>query len=119
LILNISTAIKNLSTKANAKQKRTKKIKEGDPDDNDVAHKAASSLLALVNTFDEDNHFYRLDNMHNHMTRRIDEGKKNLKIFDYEDSSSDSESLKEATKTPTHKRKHQQIDLDNSDEEDS
>ena len=57
MILNISTTIKNLLTKANAKQKKTKKIKEGDPDDNDVAHKAASSFLALVNTFDEGNQF--------------------------------------------------------------
>ncbi len=54
-ILNISTTIKNLLTKANAKQKKTKKIEAGEPDDNGIAHKAASSLLALVNTFDEDN----------------------------------------------------------------
>ncbi len=53
LILNISNAIKNLLTKENAKQKTTNKIKEGEPDDNDIAHKAASSLLACVNRFDE------------------------------------------------------------------
>jgi hypothetical protein len=41
---------------------------------------------------------------------------KNLKIADYEDSCSDSESLKEATKTSMKKRK---CDSDNSDEEDS
>jgi hypothetical protein len=39
------------------KNKKYKKIKEGEPDDNDIAHKAASSLLALVNTFDEGNQF--------------------------------------------------------------
>jgi hypothetical protein len=54
--LNISTAIKYLLTKANAKQKN-KKIKEGEPDDNDISHETASSLLALVNTFDEGNQF--------------------------------------------------------------
>jgi hypothetical protein len=36
LILNISTTNKNLLTKANAKQKKTKKIKEGEPEDNDM-----------------------------------------------------------------------------------
>jgi hypothetical protein len=54
--------------------------------------------------------------MHNHMTQKIDECKKNLEIADYEISSSNSESLKEATKTPMRKRKR---DSDNSDEEDS
>jgi hypothetical protein len=54
--------------------------------------------------------------MHDHMTQKIDEGKKNA---NYDDSSSDSESSKEATKTPTQKRNFQQIDSDNSDEEDS
>jgi hypothetical protein len=55
--------------------------------------------------------------MHDHMTQNIDEGKKNLMIADYDNSSSDSESLKEATKTPT--KKHQQIDSVDSDEEDN
>ncbi len=73
------------------KNKKYKKIKEGEPDDNDIAHKAASSLLALVNTFDEGNQFIWLDNMHNHMAQKIDECKKNLKIANYEDSSSNSE----------------------------
>jgi hypothetical protein len=88
LILNISTTIKNLLTKANAKQKKTKKIKEGEPDDNDIAHKDASSLLALVNTFNEGNQFNQLDYMHNHMTQKIDERQKNLEIANYDDSSS-------------------------------
>ncbi len=118
LILNISTAIKNLLTKANARQKKTKKVKEGEPDDNDIAHKAALSsfLLALVNTFDEGNQFNWLDNMHNHMTQKIDERKTNLEIANYDNSSSNSESSKKATKTPMRKRKH---DSDYSDEEDS
>jgi hypothetical protein len=76
--LNISTTIKNLLTKANAKQKKIKKIKEGEPDNNVIAYKAASSLLALVKKFDEGNQFNRQDDMHNHMTRKIDECKKNL-----------------------------------------
>jgi hypothetical protein len=88
LILIISTAIKNLLTKANAKQKKTKKIKEGEPYDNGIAHKAASSLLALVNTFDEGNQFNQLENMHDHMTQKIDERKKNLEIANYDNSSS-------------------------------
>jgi hypothetical protein len=50
------------------------------------------------------------------MTQKIDECKKNLEIANYDDSSSDSESLKEATKTPMRKRK---CDSDDSDEEDS
>jgi hypothetical protein len=83
--------------------KKTKKIKEGEHDDNEIAHKAASSLLALVNTFDEGNQFNQLDNMHNHMTQKIDERKKNLKISNYDNSCSNSESLKEATKTPMKK----------------
>jgi hypothetical protein len=37
------------------------------------------------------------------MTRKIDGCKKNLEIADYDDSSFDSELLKEATKTPTKK----------------
>jgi hypothetical protein len=42
--------------------------------------------------------------------------KKNLDIGNYDDSSSDSESSKEATKTPMRKRN---CDSVNSDEEDS
>ncbi len=94
MILNISTAIENLLTKATAKQKRTKEIKEREPDDNDFAHDAASSLLALVKTFDVGDQFNQLDNMHNHTTRKIDELKKNLEIADYGNSSSNSESSK-------------------------
>ncbi len=112
LILNISTAIKNLLTKANAKQKKTKKIKGGEPDENDIASKAASSLLALVNTFNEGNQFKQLDNMHDHMTQKIDEHKKNLEIANNDNSSSDSELLKEATKTPMRKRKRDSDDSD-------
>jgi hypothetical protein len=41
LILNISTTFKNLVTKTNANQKKTKKIKDGEPGDNDITHKAA------------------------------------------------------------------------------
>jgi hypothetical protein len=74
-----------------------------------------STPLPII-SFDEGNQFKRLDNMHNHMTRKIDEHKKNLEIANNDDSSSDSESLKEATKTPMRKRKH---DSDKSDEEDS
>ncbi len=116
MILNIGTVIRNLLTKANAKQKKTKKIKEGEPDDNDIAHKAASSLLVLVNTFNEGNQFKQLDDMQDYMTQKIDECKKNLKIVNYENSCSDSESLKEATTTPIKKRKR---DSDDSDEVDS
>jgi hypothetical protein len=50
------------------------------------------------------------------MTQKIDECKKNLEIDDYDNSSSDSESLKEATNIPIRKRKR---DSDYSDEEDS
>ena len=69
-----------------------------------------------MNTFDKGNQLNWLDGMHDHMTWKIDECKKNLKIADYDDSCSNSESLKEATKTPMKKRK---LDSDNSDEEDS
>ncbi len=72
-----------------------------------------------MNTFDEGNQFNRLDNMHNHMTQKIDEHKKNLKIANYDNTSSDSELLKEATKIPMKKRKRQQIDSNNCYEEDS
>jgi hypothetical protein len=99
--------------------KKTHENKDGEPDDNDIAHEAAPSFLALANTFNEGNQFSGLDDMNNHMIQKIDERKKNFKIANYDDSCSNSESLKEATKTPIKKRKHQQIDLDDSDEEDS
>ncbi len=69
-----------------------------------------------MNTFNEGNQFNQLDIMHNYMTQKIDECKKNLEIDDYDNSSSDSESLKEATNIPIRKRKR---DSDYSDEEDS
>ncbi len=67
-------------TKANAKQKKTKKIKERGPDDNGIPHEAALSLLALVNTFDEGKQFNQLKHMHNHMTQKIDDHKKTLRL---------------------------------------
>jgi hypothetical protein len=72
-----------------------------------------------VNTFDEGNQFNQLDDMHDHTTQKIDERKKNLKIANYDNASSNSESWEEATKTHTQKRKHQQIDSNDSDEEGS
>jgi hypothetical protein len=50
------------------------------------------------------------------MTQKINECKKNLEIANYDHSSSNSESSKEAIKTPMRKRKH---DSDDSVEEDS
>ena len=70
----------------------------------------------LVNTFHEGNQFNLLDNMYNHITQKIDEHKKNLNFANYDDSYSNSESSKEAIKTPMRKRKH---DSDDSVEEDS
>jgi hypothetical protein len=69
----------------------------------------------LVNTFDEGNQFNRLDYMHDHMTQKIDERKENLEIANYDNSTSNSELSKEATKTPLRRRK---CDSDDSDEED-
>ncbi len=72
-----------------------------------------------MNTFGEGDWFNQLDNMQYHMTQNIDECKKNLKIAHYDDSSSNSEPLKEATKTPKQKWQRQQINSNNSNEEDS
>jgi hypothetical protein len=47
------------------------------------------------------------------MTQKIDERKKNLEIANYDESCSNSEYLKEATKTPMRKQK---CDSDDSDE---
>ncbi len=47
---------------------------------------AASSLLALVNVLDESNKFNRLDEMQNHMSKKITEQRGDLQAANKEES---------------------------------
>ena len=51
--------------------RKKRKIKQGEQDENEITHMAASSLLALVNVLDKSNKFNRLDEMRNHMSKRL------------------------------------------------
>jgi hypothetical protein len=62
------------------------KIKQGKKDENEIAQTAASSLLALVNVIDESNKFKRLDEMQNHMSKKITEQRGDLQAANKEES---------------------------------
>jgi hypothetical protein len=67
-------------------RKKKRKIKEGEQDDNEIAQTAASSLLALVNMLDESNKFNQLDEMQNHMSKKITEQQGDLQAANKEES---------------------------------
>jgi hypothetical protein len=70
LFLNISHGIKILLNQVEENnKKRKRKIREWEQDENKIAYKAASSLLALVNTLNGTNNFKQLNDMHNHMSK--------------------------------------------------
>ncbi len=62
------------------------KIKQGEQDENEIAQTAASSLLVLVNVLDESNKFNQLDEMQNHMSKKITEQKGDLQAANKEES---------------------------------
>ncbi len=67
-------------------KRKKRKIKQGEQDENEIAQMAASSLLALVNVIDESNKFNCLDEMQNHMSKKITEQRGDLQAADKEES---------------------------------
>ncbi len=87
LFFSISCDIKLLLNKFDKNTKKKKsKIKQGEQDENEIAQMAASSLLALVNVLDESNKFNRLDEMQNHMSKKITEQRGDLQAANKEES---------------------------------
>jgi hypothetical protein len=66
--------------------RKKRKIKQGEQDENEIAQMAASSLLALVNMLDESNKFNQLDEMQNHMSKKITEQRGDLQAANKEES---------------------------------
>ncbi len=66
--------------------RKKKKIKQGEQDENEIAQTAASSLLALVNVLDGSNKFNRLNEMQNHMSKKISEQRGDLQAANKEES---------------------------------
>jgi hypothetical protein len=87
LLFNISCGIKLLLSKFEENTKKKKrKIKQGEQDENEIAQTAALSLLVLVNMLDESNKFNRLDEMQNHMSKKITEQRGDLQAANKEES---------------------------------
>jgi hypothetical protein len=63
---------------------KKRKIKQGEQDKNEIAQTAASSLLALVNVLDKSNKFKQLDEMQNHMSKKITEQRGDLQAANKE-----------------------------------
>ncbi len=66
--------------------RKKRKIKQGEQDENEIAQTAASSLLALVNVLEESNKFNQLDEMQNHMSKKITEQRGDLQAANKEES---------------------------------
>jgi hypothetical protein len=66
--------------------RKKRKIKQGEQDENEIAQTAASSLLALINVLDENNKFNRLDEMQNHMSKKITKQRGDLQAANKEES---------------------------------
>ncbi len=66
--------------------RKKRKIKQGEQDKNKIAQTAASSLLVLVNVLDESNKFNQLDEMQNHMSKKITEQRGDLQAANKEES---------------------------------
>ncbi len=66
--------------------RKKRKIKQGEQDETEIAQKAASSLLALVNMLDKSNKFNQLDEMQSHMLIKTTEQGGDLQAANKEES---------------------------------